>query len=399
MLFWAVSAILTIAVAAIVARPLLQNMQAQADTPDVAIYKAQLAEVDRDLAREVLAPEEAERARAEIARRLLAASKEGEAKGMRSGPTRTLAVIVGLVLLAGSLLLYREIGAPGYPDLPLAERLANSAEVRANRPDQAALETAAPTPPPVDASEDYIASIAQLRSIAPTRPDDQELFRLLALHEAQLRNYGAAADAQERLIALKGDGATAADKERLLDLLVVAAGGIVSPEAELVARDILETDADNRAALYYIGALYNQTDRPDLALRFWRLIIEGGDPENFHVASARAQAADAAFRAGVEYVLPEVRGPSADDIDAAQDMTAEDRQQMIGGMVSRLAERLATEGGTAEDWARLIRAYGVLGDKEAAATVWAEAQQVFVSSFRGMETLRAAARAAGVLEE
>ena len=80
-------------------------------------------------------------------------------------------------------------------------------------------------------------------------------------------------------------------------------------------------------------------------------------------------------------------------------MSPEDQQAMIGGMVSGLANRLATEGGPAQDWARLIRAYGVLGDLDSARTVWAEAQQVFVGSMRGMEILTSAARDAGVLEE
>ena len=179
----------------------------------------------------------------------------------------------------------------------------------------------------------------------------------------------------------------------------MAAGGLVSPEAEELLRQILDRDEVNTAALYYLGALYNQTDRPDVALRVWRRIIEGGDPMNFHVASARAQAPDAAFRAGVEYALPETRGPSFEQMEAAQDMSPEDQQAMIGGMVSGLANRLATEGGPAQDWARLIRAYGVLGDIESAQTVWNEAQQVFVGSMRGMEILTNAARDAGVLDE
>jgi cytochrome c-type biogenesis protein CcmH len=85
-------------------------------------------------------------------------------------------------------------------------------------------------------------------------------------------------------------------------------------------------------------------------------------------------------------------------MDAAAELSPEDQQAMIGGMVAGLADRLATEGGTAQEWARLIRAYGVLGDQEAARTVWEEAQQVFVSSMRGMEILTNAARDAGVLE-
>ena len=226
-----------------------------------------------------------------------------------------------------------------------------------------------------------------------------EAWERLTYHEVELRNYVGAIAAQEQVIGIKGKAAPVADVQRLLDLMVVAAGGLVSPEAEAVIEDILARDINNVAARYYLGALYNQTDRPDLALQLWRPIVETGDPSNFHIASARLQISDAAARAGVEYSVPEQRGPTFEQMDAARDMSEEDRAAMIGGMVSGLAQRLANEGGPAQDWARLIRAYGVLGNQEAARTVWEEAQQVFVSSMRGMEILTNAARDAGVLDE
>jgi len=180
----------------------------------------------------------------------------------------------------------------------LQDRLAASEEMRANRPSQAALEAAAPAPPAVSLPEDYVAAINQLRLIAPSRPDDLEAWQRLAFHEVEMRNYVGAADAQERVIEIKGDDAPMEDYQRLLDLLVVAAGGLVSPEAEQLLREILERDVNNVAARYYLGALYNQTSSPDLALRLWLDVIEAGDPDNFHVSSAIAQAGDAAIRAG-----------------------------------------------------------------------------------------------------
>jgi len=399
MIFWIVCAAMTLGVTALIVMPMLRPRVVADDNPDIAIYRAQLAEIDRDLERELLAPDEAERARTEVARRLLAASNEVRPETGGHAPTRAAAMVVAVVMVGLGFGTYWSLGAPGYPDLPLQARLASSAEMRANRPSQAALEVAAPAPPAVDVPDDYREAIDQLRVIAPTRPDDLEVWSRLAFHEVELRNYAGAADAQAQVIAIKGDDAEITDYQRLLDLLVVAAGGLVSPEAEQIARDILDRENGNVAARYYLGALYNQTDRADLALRFWRDIIETGDPNDFHIVSARQQVGDAAFRAGVEYAVPEARGPSFDQMDAAQDMSQEDRAAMIGGMVAGLANRLATEGGPAQDWARLIRAYGVLGDQEAAATVWAEAQQVFVSSMRGMEILTNAARDAGVLAE
>ncbi len=397
MTFWLVCIVLTLVVAAMIVAPLLRPAPAATENPDVVVYKAQLAEIDRDLERELLDPDEAERARTEVARRLLAANKAVTTPN-KGGGGFVVPALISAIVLGISFYVYRSIGAPGYPDMPLQARLDASAEMRENRPSQAALEAAAPVPPAVEVPDDYRDAIEQLRVIAPTRPDDLEAWSRLAYHEVELRNYAGAVAAQTRVIAIKGDAAELLDRQRLLDLMVVAAGGFVSPEAEDVINTILRLDEGNIAARFYLGTLYNQTDRPDLALRLWRDLVETGDPNNFHVASARAQISDAAFRAGVEYALPETRGPSFAQMDAASDLSPEEQQAMIGNMVAGLANRLATEGGPAQDWARLIRAYGVLGDQDAARTVWTEAQQVFVSSMRSMEILTNAARDAGVLE-
>jgi cytochrome c-type biogenesis protein CcmH len=397
MIFWTIVAIMTLAVAGSIALPLLRARDIAASNPDVDLYRAQLAEIDRDLDRNLLDPDEAERSRTEIARRLLAANKMTQAPVamMRTYPVLAIALVA--VLGGISFVTYGLLGRPGYGDVPLHARLDASEQMRATRPAQAMLELLAPPPPPVDLPQDYVDAIAQLRVLAPTLPDDLEAWQRLAFHEAELRNYAAAARAQERVITLLGDDLRVSDQARLMDLLVVAAGGLVSPEAETLIRAILARDDSHVGARYYLGALYNQTDRPDLAYRFWRDIAENGDPANFHVASARAFIEDAAFRAGVDYSLPLVRGPSAADIAASQDMSPEDRQQMIGGMVAGLAERLANEGGTAADWARLITAYSVLGDADNARAIWVEAADVFGANAAAMDVLRAAAQAAGLI--
>lgn len=399
MIFWLVCIVMTLVVAAIIAGPLVRGGRVPEENPDIVVYRAQLDEIDRDLARDLLALDEAERARTEVARRLLAANRAKTTPNSVGKGSFLAPALIGAAVLGISVYVYWAIGAPGYPDMPLQARLAASEEMRANRPSQAALEAAAPAPPPVEVPDEYREAIAQLRVIAPTRPDDLEAWSRLTFHEFELRNYAGAAAAQAQVIAIKGDTADLSDLQRLLDLMVVSAGGLVSPEAEDVINTILDEDRTHIAALYYLGTLYNQTDRPDLALRLWRDLVETGDPNNFHIASARAQINDAAFRAGVEYALPETRGPTFEQMDAASELSPEEQQEMIGAMVSGLSNRLANEGGPAQDWARLIRAYGVLGETEAARTVWEEAQQVFVSSMRGMEILTNAARDAGVLDE
>jgi cytochrome c-type biogenesis protein CcmH len=94
--------------------------------------------------------------------------------------------------------------------------------------------------------------------------------------------------------------------------------------------------------------------------------------------------------------MPGAPGPSAEDVEAAQDMTPEQRQEMIRGMVAQLNDRLAAEGGPAEDWARLIAAYGVLGDTGRALDIWTEARGVFADRPDDLRIIRGAAEDAGV---
>lgn len=396
MIFWSVAIAIALAVAIILLRPLLRVSTEEPVNTDVALYQAQLAEIDRDLSRDILDAQEAERAKAEVGRRLLTAHK-GHRQSTPSRAAPAIAAVLGAALLAASAALYARIGSVGDMDQPLAERIALSDEMRANRPDQRALEAAAPTMEMPQVPDDYLRSVEQLRQIMPTRPDDLRGWELLAFHEAELRQFASAAAAQYQIVRIKGDDVAILDRERLLDLMTLAADGYVSPEAEEQIHAILAEDDENMAARYHLGALYQQTDRSDIAFRLWRPLVESG-LDTYHTALARAQIASAASRAGVDYEAPEIRGPSAADIAAAQDMSEDDRQSMIANMVAGLATRLAEDGGPPSDWARLISAYGVLGEMESAQTVWNEAQIVFAENAEAMKILRDAANSAGIAE-
>jgi len=406
MLFWIISTILAFAVAGALLLPLLRQKGAgNGASPDVLLYRDQLAEVERDLARGLLDPTEAERTRTEIARRLLLADKAGPEQ-LREAPRRAnliAGVAAFVVLTGGGLALYDQLGAPGYPDVPLAERIAASDILRATRMSQTEAEVVAAgsqqTALPDSVSQEYLDMVAQLRDIVPTRPDDLQGWELLARHEAALGNFAAAARAQDRMIALKGFDVTTADYVGLVDRLVAAAAGQVSPETEVVLRQILISDPENSAARYYTGLLYAQTDRPDIAFRLWRDLIEQGGVNDPHVNLARLQINDAAFFAGADYTLSEPqRGPSAEDVAAAQDMSEQEQSAMIRGMVDSLSDRLATQGGPPGDWARLIGALVVLGDVDQAQAILTEARSVFAQDVDGLTLLQAAAEQSGLVE-
>ncbi|PLL13094.1 c-type cytochrome biogenesis protein CcmI [Tabrizicola sp. TH137] len=400
--FWAAAGGMGLAVAALFVLALIRarsDIAAAADF-DLKVYRDQLTEIDRDLARGTLAAEEAERLRTEISRRLLDADRHAQT-ATRQGSTGGIALAAALILalIGGSYWTYLRLGAPGYPDLPLATRFAMSEEMRANRPSQAEMEAeaAATRPAPLTPEPDFAALMDQLRQTVADRPEDARGLELLATNEARLGNLTAARTAMESLLRVKGDSATAEDHAALAELMIMAAGGLVSPEAEAELTRALTLDAGNGTARYYYGLMAAQVGRFDRTFALWRPLLDEGPADAPWIAPIRAQIEDVAMRAGVQFTLPDAPpGPDADAIAAAEDMSPEDRQAMVEGMVAQLGNRLATEGGTVEEWARLIASLATLDRKAEAQEIYAEALLRFEGSPSQQSFLREQALNAGL---
>lgn len=398
--FWAVTAAMAVAVAVLLVLSLRRGPAAGglAESRDADVYRDQLAEIDRDQARGTVPTEEAERLRAEVARRLIAADGRG-ARQAAQGPVWPAAALAALVVGAGGFWGYLTLGAPGYPDLPLSARLAMAEEMRAARPAQAEAEAAAAAPPPADVPADFMALMTELRAKVAERPDDLTGHRLLAENEARLGNFAAARAAQERVIALQGEAAPAADHVTLARFMIAAAGGAVSPEAEAALTEALRRDESDADGLFFLGIARLQSGRPDLAFRVWRHYLQVAPADSPWQPEVRARIGELAALAGVRFdPLPPLPGPDAGDVAAAADMAPEDRAAMVRGMVDRLGSRLATQGGTAQEWAQMIRALGVLQDRDRAAAIWAEARTVFAGRQAELDLVAAAAREAGLEE-
>ncbi|WP_439140455.1 c-type cytochrome biogenesis protein CcmI [Roseicyclus sp.] len=368
---------------------------------DLQVYRDQLKEVERDVARGVLTEDEATRTRAEVSRRLLEADRALQAQGATaSGAGRHDKLIIGTVLaasVAGSFAIYLTIGAPGYPDLPIAGRLEQVETARAARPDQGSAEAQVPFREGVAVDPRREELVIQLRQVMEQRPDDPQGLALLAQNEAALGNFRAGHLAQARLIGVLGDAATGLEYIDLAEMMILAAGGYVSPEAEAALLRGLALAPRNGTARYYIGLMYAQQGRPDLAFPIWRNLLAESTPDAPWLEAIRLQIEEVAFLAGVNVTLAELpqpiapRGPSAADIAAAQDMSAQDQAAMIEGMVAGLAARLAAEGGPPEDWARLIGAQIVLGRTDEAMMIVDEARLVFADMPDALAQIEAAA--------
>lgn len=408
--FWTIAVILAALTLGIVALPILRGgaRGARRATYDMQIHHDQLREIDADLARGTLSPEEARGTRIEVSRRLLAASEAERAEVAAQAAPRRLSRILAAFLVTGGLaatgLLYTWIGAPGLADQPLAGRLERLAAERSDRPRQAAVE-AMVEPGGTEARAEDLAIVAKLREVLEARPDDIEGHRLLVRSLASLEKWAEARVAQERVVELLGADAGARDLVDAAELMILSARGYVSPEAETMLVRGLEIEPGYRPGRYYSGLALTQAGRPDLAYDVWTTLLAEGPEEAPWIAAIRAQIADVALQAGLPLppgatagspTEPATPGPSAADVAAAQDMDFEDRQAMIESMVSRLGERLATDGGPPEDWARLIRALGVLGRAAEATAIRDEARTTFAGDAPALAALAAAARDAGL---
>jgi cytochrome c-type biogenesis protein CcmH len=403
LLFWTVAGAIVLIVAVVLLRALRRTDETglQPAAFDQRVYRDQLAEIERDQARGVIAADEAKRLRSEVARRLLAVDRTDAVSGPRnSGPQSVLVLGAVAVVLAAGFGGYIMLGQPGYDDLPLQTRITVAENRRAERPVQADLEAALPPRPQLEAPDPaFVALVEKLRAAVANRPEDLQGQQLLARNEANLGNLSAAYKAQERVLAIKGTEATEADVLTLATLMIQAADGQVSPEAERLLQSVLARSPKNDTALFFTGIVNMQVGRYDLAFRYWNQLLQSAPADSPWTPEVTARMEALAEVAGVKYTPPEapaLRGPTAADVDAAKDMTPEERQAMIRSMVEGLNERLATEGGTAAEWARLISALSNLGEKDRAIAILAEAKRNFAGRDAELAMIADAAAQAGL---
>lgn len=421
MMFWVSMAVITLVLLSWVLIPLLRSNKSAGQrraSYDMQVFRDQLIEVDSDLDKGILTETEAQRSKAEISRRLLAAADAEQVETATRNAPQWATQVAGLgivgVIVIGGFATYQSIGTPGARDFPLTDNVALQAKMRedrealdASRPSQAEAEAISEErragmengsfPSINTVNEEQNDLVNQLQAALTDRPDDLAGHQMLARNLAGLQRFVEARKAQDTVIRLLGENATAVDHIAHAELMINAAGGYVSPEAFRALEKALVLDASNPRGRYFAGYTANQYGYPEQAYRLWAGLLEEGPEDAPWIPSIRAQIGAIAEAAGI--TRPDVlRGPSQQDIEAAGDMSADEQTEMIRNMVAGLASRLANEGGPATEWARLIAAYGVLDEAERAASIWAEAQQVFADD-AGLETIRAAAISAGVASE
>jgi cytochrome c-type biogenesis protein CcmH len=349
MTLWIIFAVMTTAALFAVLWPFGRKPSNAAAGSDRLVYEDQLKEVDRDREAGLIGNAEAEAARVEISRRLLAAVDAETVIPKQSSVNanarqRRAAVVAIVIVPLVALTSYLKLGSPDIP--------AQSAFARAN-----------------DSAEDRsIASlIGQVENHLAHNPNDGAGWEVIAPVYLRLGRFGDAVMARKKAITLNGD--SPARESDLGEALVAAADGVVTDEAKLAFQRAVAGDGRNAKARYFIGLADEQDGNRDDAAKEWRALLDEAP-------------ADAPWKDLVRTALARVStepaaasGPSAADIAAAENMPEAERAEMIRGMVQQLSDRLHANGKDIDGWMRLVRAYAILGDREKAKDAAADARR------------------------
>jgi cytochrome c-type biogenesis protein CcmH len=313
------------------------------DAADAAsLYRDQIAEIDRDLGRRLIGPQEADAARAEAGRRLLraagdeadpAAETESSLRRRRASSALALSCVPLLALI-----VYGAYGSPAQPDLPLAARLKGSPE-----------------------QQDFSIALARIESHLAANPTDARGWAVIA--PVYLRQ-GRAEDAARAF----GNAVRLGEPDAELlagqgEALVLAAGGVVTAAARETLSKAVARDPKNARARYFLAIGKEQDGDTAGAAQALRALVADAPGEAGWLAMVRDR-------------LALLEGDaSRGAIAALPALPAQDQQAAIRGMVGGLAARLAQGGGSLDEWVRLIRSQTVLGNREEAKAALATARQ------------------------
>jgi cytochrome c-type biogenesis protein CcmH len=323
---------------------------------DLLVYKDQLQEIGRDRAAGLIGEAEAEAARLEVSRRLLtAADRETPAVFDAASPRnlrrrRTAALAALIILPLGPPSLYIALGSPGLSGEPALARVTSP-----------------------QGNESVAALVGQVEAHLARNPNDGSGWEVLAPVYIRLGRFDDAVAARRKSLAL--NGATATRESDLGEALAGAANGVVTAEAKDLFERAVARDPHEAKARYFLGLAAEQDGKADAAAAIWRALLTDAPAGAQWVEFVRGALARVAGPPGAAVVPGVAAGPTAADAASAAKMTDEQRRDMIRGMVGRLAERLQNDGADVEGWLRLVRSYVVLGDRDRAKGVAADARR------------------------
>ncbi|WP_417435120.1 c-type cytochrome biogenesis protein CcmI [Hoeflea sp.] len=384
MLFWVIAAVMTAIATLALLGPVVRARSEASEAPelhDIEVYRDQLTEVDRDLADGLVEPAQAEVAKTEISRRLLAAARKSEnadpdGKLARNrGWRRAAAIVIALFMPVAALTAYLELGQPGLPQLPLSARL--QADPQTN---------------------DIAMLIAKAEKHLADNPEDGRGWDVLGPIYLRTGRYEESATAFKKAISILGPSPT-----RLASLgeaLFSAAGGIVTEEASLAFQTARELDSTDPRPQFFLAVALAQSGKTTEARAAFSGMLETAPADAPWIPAVQSQLAalrtdaGAAPLSGAGAAAP--GNPTAADIAAAQDMSPQDRQAMVSSMINGLEAKLADNPDNVAGWLRLVRSHVVTGSRDKAQAALDRAFAVFAPAGPESQQLGALANELGL---
>jgi cytochrome c-type biogenesis protein CcmH len=350
MALWIIFAVMTAAAVVAALWPFGRKPAQLRGGSDQLVYQDQLQEIGRDRAAGLIGEAEADSARVEISRRLLAAT-DAEATASKLPPSpqnawrrRAAAAAAVVIIPAVALGLYVKLGSPDVPGQSVFARFNGAA------------------------GDQSIASlVSQVEDHLARNPNDGAGWEVIAPVYLRLGRFDDAVVARRKAIALNGD--SPARESDLGEALVAAADGIVTDEAKVAFERAIAGNAENAQARYFLGLADEQDGNREAAAAQWRALLKDAPPNapwTGFVGAALARVTGGPVVSG---------GPTAADVAAVDTITEAQRTDMIRGMVQRLSDRLHANGNDVEGWLRLVRAYAILGDRDKAKDAAADARR------------------------
>jgi cytochrome c-type biogenesis protein CcmH len=251
-----IASLLAAGLALLLVQPLLSRaaQAAARGEHDLAIYREQLAELERERAQGLIGAREAEAAKAEIARRAFAAAKASEATAT---PARrpTLAIVAAVAAPVAALAIHLVVGRPAIvtapPDSPQAAIAALPPEQR-----EAAIRS----------------MVDSLAARLEQQPDDLAGWRRLANARRVLGELDAARKAAARAASLAPDDADVLAEYAEL-LLPPSAEHALPAELVDVLRRIVALRPDHVQSLFFLGFAAARERRIDEAAGYWNRLL------------------------------------------------------------------------------------------------------------------------------
>ncbi|HLH87025.1 MAG TPA: c-type cytochrome biogenesis protein CcmI [Xanthobacteraceae bacterium] len=328
---------------------------------DVAVYTDQLDEIERDQRFGLIAPAEADAARIEVSRRLIAAAdaateaaKQKPAAAASPTPRRVVALIALIALPAVALGVYLAIGSPGLPGAPLAQRIAQAH---------------------TDKNPSVAELFARMERHLEQHPEDGRGWELVAPLYMQLGRFDDAIKARRN--ALDTLGATAERWSALGEAMVARENGIVTGDAKAAFDSALKIDPRDITARFYSGLAAEQDGRSADAAAIWRALAADAPP-------------NAPWLPAVRNALARVDPAAA---SALANAPAAPPNDMIAAMVARLDARLHQDGSDVDGWIMLVRSYTMLHQPDKAKATEDEARKALANDPDKLARLEAGLKA------